>query len=66
MTKLSTKSGLSKRSLAVYTGYKIRNQEVPVEALRKRLLAKKKSTMETLYIWLISGTEFVGVTYLIT
>ena len=41
MTKLSTKSGLSKRSLAVYTGYKIRNQEVPVEALRKRLLAKK-------------------------
>ena len=50
MTKLSTKSGLSKRSLAVYTGYKIRNQEVPVEALRKRLLAKKKSTMETLYI----------------
>ena len=37
-----------------------------VEALRKRPLAKKYSTMERLCMWPISGSEFVDVTYLIT
>ena len=37
-----------------------------VEALRKKPLAKKYSTMERLCMWPISGSELVDVTYLIT
>ena len=37
-----------------------------VEALTKRSLAKKYSTMERLCMWPISGSELVDVTYLIT